>query len=170
MRHKKLKLSAVLLLVLGLTGLQAQTMYVKEKSGTQTAYTLSDIRKMSFSSGNILVIKTSGSTDTYALEDIRYLNFKDLTTGLPIAKQDNLNNLTVFPNPVNDVLHIQFAASENQQASLELLSIEGKVVYSQTLSRQAVVYQINISSLPKGLYVCKINNGTSIETIKFIKQ
>ena len=36
MRHKRLKLSALLLLVIGLTGLQAQTMYVKENNGTQT--------------------------------------------------------------------------------------------------------------------------------------
>ncbi|MEY3451220.1 MAG: hypothetical protein RL711_1046 [Bacteroidota bacterium] len=49
MRQKRLKLSAVFLLGLGLTGLQAQTMYVKEKSGTQTAYTLSSLRKMTFS-------------------------------------------------------------------------------------------------------------------------
>lgn len=56
MRHKRLKLSAVLLLGLGLTGLQAQTMYVKESSGTQTAYTLSNIQKMSFSSGNLTVM------------------------------------------------------------------------------------------------------------------
>ena len=34
MRQKRLKLSAVLLLGLGLTGLQAQTMYVKESSGS----------------------------------------------------------------------------------------------------------------------------------------
>src|SRR5690554_1049349 len=34
MRHKRLKLSAVLLLGLGLTGLQAQTMYVKGSSGS----------------------------------------------------------------------------------------------------------------------------------------
>ncbi len=30
MKHKRLKLSALLLLGLGLTGLQAQTMYVKK--------------------------------------------------------------------------------------------------------------------------------------------
>lgn len=42
MTHKKLKFSAVLLLGLGLTGLQAQTMYVKESSGTQTAYAVNN--------------------------------------------------------------------------------------------------------------------------------
>src|SRR5690554_5092155 len=61
MRHKRLKLSAVLLLGLGLTGLQAQTMYVKESSGTQTAYALSNIQKMSFSSGNLTVTKTDNN-------------------------------------------------------------------------------------------------------------
>jgi len=75
MRHKRLKLSAVLLLVLGLTGLQAQTMYVKESSGTQAAYTLSNIQKMSFSSGNLTVTKTDNSSGVYALSGLQHLSF-----------------------------------------------------------------------------------------------
>jgi len=42
MKCRKLKLITLLLLGVGLTGLQAQTMYVKENSGTQTAYTLNN--------------------------------------------------------------------------------------------------------------------------------
>ena len=49
MRPKKVKLSAVLLLGLGLSSIQAQTMYVKKSNGTQTAYPLNSIRKMTFS-------------------------------------------------------------------------------------------------------------------------
>ena len=77
MRHKKLKLSAVLLLGLGLTSLQAQTMYVKESSGTQTAYTLSNVRKMTFSGGNATVQKTDNSTGVYAMSGLKYLSFED---------------------------------------------------------------------------------------------
>ena len=82
MRQKRLKLSAVFLLGLGLTGLQAQTMYVKEKSGTQTAYTLSSLRKMTFSGGNATVQKSDNSTGVYALSQLRCLNFQNLITSI----------------------------------------------------------------------------------------
>jgi hypothetical protein len=70
------------LLGLGLTGLQAQTMYVKEKTGTQTTFELNDIRKLTFPEGNIMVNNTDGNTSVYELSDIRYLSFIDFTTNL----------------------------------------------------------------------------------------
>jgi hypothetical protein len=106
MRHKRLKLSAVLLLGLGLSGLQAQTMYVNESSGTQTAYTLSNIQKMSFSSGNLTVTKTDNSSGVYALSDLRYLNFSGTTTDLQEDLSVQSQMLKVYPNPVGDILNI----------------------------------------------------------------
>ena len=82
MRQKRLKLSAVLLLGLGLTGLQAQTMYVWESNSTQTDYALSNIRKMTFSGGNVTIQKTDNSTGVYGLSGLRYLNFTDLATSI----------------------------------------------------------------------------------------
>ena len=102
MKHKRLKLSAVLLLGLGLTGLQAQTMYVKESSGTQTAYTLSNIQKMSFSSGYLTVTKTDNSSGVFALSDLRYLNFSDITTDLQEDLSVKSQQLKVYPNPVGE--------------------------------------------------------------------
>ncbi|HPM13775.1 MAG TPA: T9SS type A sorting domain-containing protein [Bacteroidales bacterium] len=87
MQHKRLKLSAVLLFGIGLVGLQAQTMYVNESNGTQTAYTLKSVQKMRFSSGNLTVTKTDNSSNEYALNDLRYLNFSNISidTEYPIA-------------------------------------------------------------------------------------
>jgi hypothetical protein len=67
MLQKKLKLTAVLLLGLCFTGLQAQTLFVKEKAGTQTSLTLNNIRKLSFAGGNLTVNKTDGSSGIYAI-------------------------------------------------------------------------------------------------------
>ena len=53
---------------------------------------------------------------------------------------------------------------------IEIFSIEGKVVYAHAVKSNADVYQIDISDFPEGLYLCMINNGTCIETTKFIKQ
>lgn len=168
MKHKLFKLNALLLLGLGLSGLQAQNMYVKEKSGTQTAYLLSNIRKMSFSSGNITVSKTTGSTDTYALNEVRYLNFKDLNSGIQVVEKSNVA-LLLYPNPVVDVLNIQLSATASQADMIEILSIDGKVVYKQALKSPANIYQVNVSEFPKGLYLCRVKNGTTPQTTKFSK-
>lgn len=79
MRQKRLKLSGILLLGLGLTDIQAQTMYVKESNGTQTAYSLNSVRKMTFSGGNATVQKTDNSTGVYAISGLRHLSFKNFT-------------------------------------------------------------------------------------------
>jgi len=169
MKYKTLKLSVAFLFGLGLSGLQAQNMYMKQTNGTQTAYALSNIKKITFSSGNIAVSKTTGSPDNYVLSGIRYLNFQVLTANIAtLEKQEGL--ITLYPNPVVDVLNIQLAIKSKQALLIEILSIEGKVVYQEKLTHQNDVYQMNVSSLPKGIYLCKVTNGLTTETTKFLKQ
>ena len=169
MRHKRLKLSAVLLLGLGLTGLQAQTMYVKESSGTQTAYTLSNIQKMSFSSGNLTVTKTDNSSGVFALSDLRYLNFSDITTGLnePLLVQSQL--LRVYPNPVNNTLNIDLTGTDKVEGTLSILNFEGKTLVTRKVSNEGVL-SLDISHFPTGIYLCRYSNATEIKTVKIIKQ
>ena len=169
MKHKRLKLSALLFLGLGLTGLQAQTMYVKESSGTQTAYTLSNIQKMSFSSENLTVTQTDNSSGVYALSDLRYLNFSDASTDL----QENLSvqnqMLKVYPNPVGDILNIILTGMSETEGTLSILNFEGKTLLSQQVNTEGVLL-LNISHLPTGIYLCWYSNASEIKTVKIIKQ
>jgi len=169
MKNKKLIVSAMLLLGPGLSGLQAQTMDVKAKTGTQTAYMLSNIRKMSFSLGNITVSKTEGSSDTFTLNDIRYLNFQDVSTSIGAYNKPEAST-ALFPNPVVDFINIQLSDEQCRAYVIEILSIDGRVVYQEQTNQQGRVYQINVSTLPKGLYICKLYNCISTQTAKFIKQ
>ncbi len=169
MRHKRLKLSAVLLLGLGLTGLQAQTMYVKESSGTQTTYTLSNIQKMSFSSGYLTVTKTDNSSEVFALSDLRYLNFSDITADL----QENLSvksqQLKVYPNPVGDILNIDLTGMSEAEGTLSILNFEGKTLVNKQVNGVGIL-SLDISSLPTGIYLCRYSNASEIKTVKIIKQ
>ena len=172
MKHKKLKLSALLLLGLGLTGLQAQsTLYVKEHSGTQTSYTLSSIRKLTFPTGNMTVNKNAGSPTTYALNDIRYLNFIDLTTGVTQTDKAKSSNIELYPNPVNDQLQISYETLNAGNVQVEIIDLQGKVLLQQTISSQNGTNQaiIPVSQLAKGLYVCRLQSNDKIGNIKFIK-
>ena len=67
-------ISTVIIISL-VTGLQAQRIHILENGGNQSAYFLSDIQKMSFSSGSVTVIKSDGDSFTYALTDILNLNY-----------------------------------------------------------------------------------------------
>ncbi|MEI8274030.1 MAG: T9SS type A sorting domain-containing protein [Paludibacter sp.] len=171
MKHKLLKFNAVILLGLGLTPLQGQiTLNVKSMSGAQTAYTLSSIRKLTFpSTGNMSVIKFTGSVDNYALIGISYINIGDIGNSIEAITDDVHSNLRLYPNPVVDVLHIHLATTNSQTATLELLSIEGKLLYKEQLIGTSS-YEVNISQFRQGIYLCRINNGTKIETSIFIKQ
>jgi hypothetical protein len=169
MFHKRLKFSAVLLLGLGLTGLQAQTIYVKQSNGTQTAYALSNIKKMSFSSGNLTVTKTDNTNGVYALNNLMFLNFTDLSTNVeePLSVQKQM--LSVYPNPVTNVLNIDITGTVQEEGTLIIFNFEGKPVLNRQVSHAGVL-SLDISHLPKGLYLCRYANMTETRTVKIIKQ
>ncbi|MDD4970249.1 MAG: T9SS type A sorting domain-containing protein [Paludibacter sp.] len=160
--------AVIVLLALGLTTLQSQSLYVKPLSGTQTAYTLTNLKKLTFTSGNLVVTKMSGNPDSYVLSALRYVNFKDYSVGL-----NNVTNMPLsilYPNPVANELNIKIASDRHSRISIEILSLEGKILFSKVPDENSTVYQVNVSGINKGLYLCRINDGSTIETIKFIKQ
>ena len=163
------KINFIFLFGLCLSGLQAQKMYVSETNGIQTAHPLANIKRMTFPSGYLVVSSTIGIEDSYALNELSYLNFNDLT--LSVAQPIQMaQQLFVYPNPVLDVLNISISDKSQLITNLETISIDGRMVQQQILNTKYQLHQVNVSGLPQGLYFCKINNDTTTQTIKFIKQ
>lgn len=75
----------------------------------------------------------------------------------------NSNAVTVFPNPTDGLVQIN---SEIPVARLQLVSYEGKIIRKYNAASQ-----LDISSLPKGIYILKImlQNGKA-QTKKIIKK
>jgi len=78
-------------------------------------------------------------------------------------------SIKLYPNPVQDVLNIHLSDIANQIASVEILSMDGMVLYKSQLTGKNNS-QINVSKFQQGIYLCRIIKGTSIETSKFLKQ
>ena len=151
-----------------LEGLKAQNVYVRTNS-TQTSYSLSNIRKLTFSSGNIEVNPISGTADSYALNTMRYLNFTDLFLGTKEYVQAS-KNMMLYPNPVNDVLHLSFANALQGAIQVQINTLEGRVVQQHNYNDTSGTATLSVTGLPSGLYLCKASNGINTQTIKFIKQ
>jgi hypothetical protein len=104
-------------------------MYVRRNSN-QTTYSLSNIKKLTFSSGNIVVSTTSGGIDNYALSSLRYLNFTDLSLGTKKYVQSP-KNIVLYPNPVEELLHLSFVNALQGAIQIQICTLEGRVVQQQ---------------------------------------
>lgn len=166
---RKKKLSALLLLGLGLTvGLDAQ-MYVEEINSTQTVYALSNIRRISFLSGNAIIQKTDNSTGVYSLSGLRYLKFSDLTTGI----QERIigfsyANLIIYPNPVSDQLTIDLTGVTDE-GMISIITLDGKIMQTQSTNGNSLA-TLSLIRLPKGIYFCRYSSTTETKLVKIIKQ
>ncbi|MEP4598182.1 MAG: LamG-like jellyroll fold domain-containing protein, partial [Cyclobacteriaceae bacterium] len=82
---------------------------------------------------------------------------------------DALFNL--YPNPVRDYLNLELYASDNKNVTIEFVSIDGKVAYTEVLDLQRGLTrkQINLvgKNVPEGVYLIKVNTEV---LSKFIKQ
>lgn len=169
MRRKKLKLCAVLLLGLGLSGLQAQSLFVRISNGPQTAYALSSIQKLTFSSGYLTITETDNNNGVYALNALQYLNFTDLLTSIARPKNAENVDLLTYPNPVVDFVTIDISGLKNLNGTLSILNIDGRLIKTQELSGSGAV-RLDMSQFPKGIYLCQYGNATELKTVKIIKQ
>lgn len=80
-------------------------------------------------------------------------------------KEINLNNFVVSPVPATDVLNISFDFDANENATIQLVNVIGKVVAAQNINLVNGTNKntINVTNLNAGFYVLQIrtSNGVS---------
>ncbi len=81
-----------------------------------------------------------------------------------------LNNLRIFPNPVEDVLYLTFDRNSNEPIVVELIDLLGRVQQEWRNYATEISMQLNISHLPTGTYWLKIVEDKKIATYKIMKQ
>lgn len=99
------------------------------------------------------------------------MRFRSVAYGkyVPLSVNDNLQEafgIQVYPNPANEVVNVKLNKAE--KASFKLFDFGGKLVKEITSAKQ--VTDINITSLPKGVYILNINTGKESVNKKIIKK
>ena len=163
---------AFLVIVLSLAANGQNVLDVKEKSGTLTSYNLSDIRKLTFPTGDMVIFFSDNTSETFSLSTIQLLNFPDLTTGVDAESKVKGDSFRVYPVPVNNELNIVYNAQTVCQLQIQILDMSGCVVLNtkQNIYKGTNAITLNVSGLELGFYVCRINNGITVITKKIIKQ
>jgi len=135
-------------------------MTLNENSGNSSSYSISDINKITFQSGDV-VIETQTSTDNFSIGGVRNLVFGNIITEREDIKQA-VQELSAYPNPCGDVLNI---SQNTTDARYFIYDLNGSLIQSDKASSR-----INVSSLIKGIYFFTLVDKTSTQTQKIIKK
>lgn len=79
-------------------------------------------------------------------------------------------NIQLLPNPTQDKLTVGVNAPGQTTATIQILSLEGKIIYSSEISvNKEVNYKnINVNDFPKGFYILQIQNGNKKSSKKLV--
>ncbi len=78
-------------------------------------------------------------------------------------KEEKINNIKVFPNPVTNIITIE-TLDKSEIKFIEVSDMNGKAIYSNRLENNSV----DLSFLKQGFYTLKLDNDNA-KTFKIIK-
>ena len=161
MRHKRLKLSAVLLLGLGLTGLQAQTSV--NATGSNASGSGGSV---SYSVGQVVYTTNTGASGSVA-QGVQQPFEISIVTGIEEAKGINLS-VSAYPNPTTDYLTLSISEFEISNLTYQLYDISGKLLQSEKITgNQTNIVMSNL--VPANYFVKVIAGNQLIKEFKIIK-
>ena len=162
MRHKRLKLSAVLLLGLGLTGLQAQESV--NATGTNASGSGGTV---SYSVGQVVYTTNTGASGSVA-QGVQQPFEISIVTGNEEAKGINLS-VSAYPNPTTDYLTLRIDEFDISNLSYQLYDMNGKLLQNEKIIDNQT--SISMSNLVRANYlVIVIQGNKEVKTFKIIKK
>ena len=160
MKQKKAKLTALFLVIIGLTGLQAQQAVTSAGgdatgSGGTASYSVGQIAYTSISNAN-------GSVNQGMQQPYEFF-----TNGIDENKFISLK-MTVYPNPTKASVFLRIDNQELQNYSFQLYDMSGNLISSQKISYTET--SIPMENLSAATYFLKVtDNNNVLKTFKIIK-
>ena len=141
---------------------EEQMLVVKLKNGTEKGQSLSNVQKITFNANSMTIVLKDGRTDVSTLSGVQKILFSQKTGIEEIAGNNNalLGSLSIYPNPVQDIL---FVEGVERNTTIRIFNVKG--VLFQTVLAKEETEQLNVSTLPQGIYILQAGN----QAVKFIK-
>jgi len=111
------------------------------------------------SNGNYAVEITIGNcVDTSACENITISNINEVEN----------SNISIYPNPTENIFTIDFS-NVREDVNYTLTSVEGRIIkQQQNVTEQTI--SIDLSEESKGIYLLKVDNNSSVNVYRIVRQ
>jgi len=86
--------------------------------------------------------------------------------GINSVKTNNLNALSIYPNPATNAVSITIP--EKQPASVSLYNLTGQLIISRNIKAGQTTSVIDVSTLLKGIYFCRVDINGKVVTKKIV--
>jgi hypothetical protein len=156
MRHKKVKLTAFLLLIFGLAELHAQTTLTTSGSNASGGG-----GSASYSVGQVVYSTFSGSNGSVS-QGVQQPFEISVLTGMDDYKAISLV-CSAFPNPTTDFLTLRIAGEPNAQYVARLYDIGGQLLVSKNIA--GIESSIPMKMYAPSTYFLKIFSAKSESTL-----
>jgi len=136
------------------------SLIFRMNDGTGKGIAVSNLNKITFSAGNMVVRKTDASTENFVIANIQKMLFGIYSDVSDIKAEGT--TLAVYPCPASNFIQLKNAPTG--ELNLTVFSMHGALLITQKLTSSS--QQLDIHQLPNGLYLLKVNNAL----LKFVKQ
>lgn len=159
--NKKKTIAAVALMTLAGATAQAQSqaeMVVTKLNGEQHKFELSDMRKFDFGDGAMSIVSLTKPVATVSLSSLRSIKFVGIADAIGSIIGDGSQRVrfTFDGNKLS-------ATGVDRNASAAVFTTDGRKIMG---AGHWDGTSFDVSGLPKGMYIFKVNNNT----FKFIKK
>lgn len=106
--------------------------------------------------------------DNAYIDNVKFMENSDVG----LQQIDLSSMIEVFPNPVSDILSINYYASGSQHAVISVYDIQGKELLSQNSNTNHGLntYTFNVRPLTAGVYILSLKTENGIFNTRIIKQ
>lgn len=162
-RMKKKILISSSVLVFSLFSLQAveeDVVVLKNKNGTENIKELSDLQRITFNGSTLNLVSKNESSTPFAISQIQKILFEKRANS-SIEEVLSAKSIFIYPNPVQDIL---FVEGLEINTTVRIFDMNGTLVRNEMVDQARL--QLNVSDLPKGIYLLQTEN----QTVRFIKK
>ncbi len=89
----------------------------------------------------------------------------------PIVNSDNTQRFNIYPNPTDNLVHIEVDLIEGATYDIQVLDLSGRAVYYRSVSSSEFnnsTMSINTSSFESGIYFVNVIEGTNRLTKRLV--
>lgn len=173
---KKLKPNPIYLLGITLLfayGLRAQSIHFDFTDGSNSAYNLEDVRKITFNADVMNLYLWDGSTYSWNVSTIGNYRYELSSLNLQDFINDaNSFQVTVFPNLTSTIVNVRFNLFHDTAIIIAIYDLNGNIVLERNLGELMTgQYQeiLDVNKIPSGTYFCRVQGAHYSVTKTLIK-